>query len=284
MTDSDSLRGEVAAQLVALSAAGQPLNTDAAICTAKRYAGDASRFAVRKHLIGRYLERQTPRRDGRSAIITAGAPGAGKTRMLHTQVCDLDDYRILDADIVKDYLIEQALEDGIYDDLLDHPLADGHSLAPGELAALVHRESAELIDRIRKICVDKRENIVVEGTLSWKDQGRNVFGELAAADYSSVQVLGIEADRQVAHEQALSRWWGGRRKWAEGADVLGGRFTPPDAIDSCYGAASMSRCAEHALALIDLAQSGEIASVQVTIFRRAVDGALEGHIVKEYRR
>ncbi len=99
-----------------------------------------------------------------------------------------------------------------------------------------------------------------------------------------MQVLGIEADRQVAHEQALSCWWDGRRQWVEGIDALEGRFTPPDAIDSCYGAASMSRCAEHALALIDLAQSGEIANVQVTIFRRAVDGALEDHIVKEYRR
>ncbi len=118
MTDPDSLRGDVAAQLVGLSAAGRPLNTDAAMCTAKRYAGDASRFAVRKDLISRYLKRQNPRRDGRSAIITAGAPGAGKTRVLHAQVYELDDYRILDADIVKDYLIEQALEDGIYDDLL----------------------------------------------------------------------------------------------------------------------------------------------------------------------
>jgi hypothetical protein len=76
------------------------------------------RFRFRKRVIGQYLNRQAPRRDGRSAIITAGVPGAGKTQMLHAQVPDLADYPILGADIVKDHLIEQALDDGIYDHLL----------------------------------------------------------------------------------------------------------------------------------------------------------------------
>ncbi len=56
--------------------------------------------------------------DGRSAIVTAGPPAAGKSTALHAEIVGLDTYRILDADIVKEYLIEQALDDGIYDDLL----------------------------------------------------------------------------------------------------------------------------------------------------------------------
>src|ERR1700753_2430262 len=43
------------------------------------------------------------------------------------------------------------------------------------------RESTALIDQIRQICVARRENIVVEGTLTWTGQGPQVFGELAAA-------------------------------------------------------------------------------------------------------
>jgi hypothetical protein len=47
----------------------------------------------------------------------------------------LGDYRVIDADIIKDYLIEQALDDGIYDHLLAEILADRHTLAPHELSA-----------------------------------------------------------------------------------------------------------------------------------------------------
>lgn len=165
MTAPDGLRGAVAAQLIDLSAPGQPLHADFPRRAAVLYAGDPRRRLVHKDTIARNLARESPRQDGRSAIITAGPPGAGKTSSLQAEVADLARYRILDADIVKDYLIEQAVADGIYDDLLHHELADGHLIAPGELAALVHDESVQLIERIRQICVGRRENLVIEATL-----------------------------------------------------------------------------------------------------------------------
>lgn len=63
--------------------------------------------------------------------------GSGKSSLLRARIPDLDGYRVIDADIIKDYLIEQALDEGIYDHLLAETLADGHTLAPRELAALV---------------------------------------------------------------------------------------------------------------------------------------------------
>lgn len=38
--------------------------------------------------------------------------------MLRAVVADLDDYRVIDADIITDYLIGEAIDDGIYDHLL----------------------------------------------------------------------------------------------------------------------------------------------------------------------
>jgi 2-phosphoglycerate kinase len=108
----DNLRAKVAEQLTTRSAVGGPLHRDAAECTARRYATDVSRAAFRKHIIDRYLVRENPRHDGRSAIITAGAPGSGKSSMLRSWVADLGEYRVIDADIIKDYLIEKALDDG----------------------------------------------------------------------------------------------------------------------------------------------------------------------------
>jgi hypothetical protein len=85
-TLDESLAAE---QLTTRSAVGGPLHRDAAECTARRYATDVSRAAFRKHIIGRYLVRENPRREGRSAIITAGAPGSGKSLMRRAWVADL---------------------------------------------------------------------------------------------------------------------------------------------------------------------------------------------------
>lgn len=133
---------------------------------------------------------KTPPRDGYSAVVTAGAPGAGKsTALTHFRGDDLTGFRVLDSDIVKHQLIEQAVRDGIYDDILATPLADGHPVAPRELAALVHHESTQPIDQIRRICTSRRENIVIEGTLSWKGLPSRLAAELTEADYRSIEVI-----------------------------------------------------------------------------------------------
>lgn len=287
MTDEDQLRDAVAAQLTTPSGEGRPLHTNAETSTWTHYAGNARRSVTRQKIVLRYLDLQTPTREGRSAIVTAGPPGAGKSSLLHTQVPELADYRVLDADIVKDFLIEDAIEDGLYDDLLTRELADGHPLAPRELAALVHRESTFLVEIMRKLCLGRRENIVVEGTLNWHRQGAEIFRQVADAAYSSLEVFGVEVAPQVAHRQARSRWWKGRTAWINRTEPLGGRFTPPDAIDACYpdrhNDAELSHCSQHALELIEFARAGSIPNVAVTIFRRDGDGELAPSIHKEFQ-
>ena len=280
--DAD-LRAQVAEQLTFRSAAGGPLHWEAAECTEYRYAADLSRAYTHKQLIDKYLARENPRRDGRSAIVTAGAPGSGKTSMLRSIVPDLGDYRVIDADIVKDYLLEQALDDGIYDHLRAEILVDGHAVAPRELAALVHLESVKLADQIRRLCISRKENIVIEGTLTWEGQGPRIFHDLADSQYTAIEVYGVDIGQAGAHEQALSRWWRGRQLWVNNADPLGGRFTPPDAVDVCYPNAGTSVCTTHALKFIDIAQSGEIPYVHVSIVRSNAAGAFEVASERFYR-
>ncbi|ART67297.1 zeta toxin protein [Mycobacterium dioxanotrophicus] len=283
MASEADLRAAVAEQLTTRSVAGGPLHREAAECTEYRYATDVRRAQLHKHLIDRYLARENPRRDGRSAIVTAGAPGSGKSSMLRTVVPDLGDYRVIDADIIKDYLIEQALDDGIYDHLRAVILADGHALAPRELAALVHLESVKLADQIRRLCIIRKENIVVEGTLTWDGQGPRIFRELADSEYTDIEVYGVDIGQAGAHEQALARWWQGRQLWVNNADPFGGRFTPADAIDICYTNAGVSVCTTHAMQFIDTAQSGEIPHVHVSILGRNPSGALEVTDERHYR-
>jgi hypothetical protein len=203
-------RAAVAAELNALSATGHALNTDANHCTDTMYKSDSGRRHFRKGVVNKYLALSSPQ-VGRLAIVTAGPPGAGKTTLLHAQVYNVAAaYRILDADIVKDDLIEQALSDGIYNHLLARQLVDGYPISPRELAPLVHRESTVLIAQIRQICVASGENVVIEGTLTYPPQGPQIFGELAKSKYTSVEVFSVEIDQATAHAQALSRWWDGR--------------------------------------------------------------------------
>ena len=262
----------VAAELNALSAPGQPLNTDAKHCTNTMYASDIGRRRFRKHLVNKYLANSSPQ-VGRLAIVTAGPPGAGKTTLLRAEVKMLSQYRILDADEIKDDLIDQAVSDGIYNHLLVQKLADGYGISPRELAPLVHRESVVLIEQIRQICVAKGENVVIEGTLTWPGQGPQLYGELAKSKYAAVEVFAIEIDRALAHAQALSRWWGGRQLWVTGADPRGGRFMPPGFIDMCYSGTVHSVCSANALDMINLAQSGRIPNLRVNIFGRDAKGA-----------
>jgi hypothetical protein len=154
-------------------------------------------------------------------------------------------------------------------------LADGYRIAPGELAALVHDESVQLIERIREICVLQRENIVVEATLQWSGHGPAIFSELALADYRHLRILGVEADKDLVHAQALDRWWTRRTEWIEQKHPLGGRFVPPAVIDKCYPPSGRSHCGQNAVELINRARAGEIESVHLTLYRHTGSGPLE---------
>lgn len=191
------LRGQVARQLTDLSAPGAPLHRDSDQSTARLYRrGDIGRARFQKDTIDWYLSQANPRLGGRTAIVTAGPPGAGKSALLKTRIADLDEYRVIDADIIKDHLIRQAIADGIYDHLLAMaPLADGHGLAPRELSALVHVESVRLAEAIRETCTSLKENVVIEGTITWYLQGPNIFRELADNDYFDVEVYGIDIEQ-----------------------------------------------------------------------------------------
>lgn len=48
--------------------------------------------------------------------------------------------------MVKDYLIEDLVGGGRYDDLLGQMLTDGYPIMPAELATLVHQESAAFLN------------------------------------------------------------------------------------------------------------------------------------------
>ncbi|MYV31328.1 AAA family ATPase [Rhodococcus sp. DSM 6344] len=269
MTEVDPLRGECAAQLSELAAHGGPLHRDSPRTTELLYTDDLDRRDFQAEVVEQYLARAEPAREARSAVLTAGAPGAGKSTSLSEHVDEIEGYRQIDSDDIKDYLLKQALVDGIYDDLLERKLADGYPISPRELATLVHRESTNVVADIRSRCISRRENLIIEGTLTWAEEGVRIVEQLSSAGYVNVHIIDVEVPFDVAAEQALSRWWGARVADRTKDGALGGRFVPPAAIQLSYGDEHpLSTCATNARALFDSEDAAQFPDLALTVIDR----------------
>jgi hypothetical protein len=220
------LRDQVAAQLEELlsgrlTGSGSPA---AALLAARMPGGrpTPARQRAWRVIEDRYRARQPQvTREGRAALLTAGAPGAGKSTAV-TQLGLVDEgWRRLDADVVKDYLLEELVAAGEVDDVLAVELLDARPVMPRELAGLVHAESVAILDRLRERCLRDGENVVIEGTLVWEPAAYQLLDHLAAASYREVSIVDVEVCREVARAQAVQRWWAGRH---DTDDALGGRW------------------------------------------------------------
>lgn len=245
----DGPREAVAAELSALTANSGPAGTYSPRATDQLFANDPSRALLRKEIVNRYLGDGPPRPDGeRRAVITAGVPGAGKSTAVDAILgSDASQFRRLDADVVKDELLADALDSGLYADLLEKQLADGKTVAPRELAALVHVESTQILDTLRRHAIARGEQMVIEGTLAWSGLGEVLLTELQEAGYANIRVVVVEVPEPIAQHRATDRWWKVR---SAGIDALGCRFTPPSVIAGYYRPGGVSVCKVNAESLI----------------------------------
>lgn len=263
----------MAVALEHMCAPGQPLHVEARDASWRLHTPfgvgphgaiyDAERLRLHEAVIETYLSEHggTVPRDGLAAIVTAGPPGAGKSTALDSD-SNYKTWRRIDADRVKTMLLDfdvTALGSrSPYRDLLDTVLPDGSSLMPMELAGLVHHESTRIADEIADRCRAEGENLIIEGTLAWSDQGDRLAHQFATSGYESLRLVLVEAEMDVVIERALSRWWQGRA-----AGAPGGRFTPAAAIAALYDlsdtpdadASDLTVCAAHARRAIAAARA-----------------------------
>lgn len=107
---------------------------------------------------------------------------------------------------------------------------------------------------VRRLALAAGENVVIDGTLSWRPLTDLYVDEFYRAGYEALEVVGVEAPMALAISRAKDRWWAGR----QGDDYFGGRFVPEAATIACYdtGQPGASICADNALLLAEKAADG----------------------------
>lgn len=169
-----------------------------------------------------------PARGGAMMLVTAGPPGAGKSHWVDRAIGQRD-YLAIDPDEVKDLLLVEAQKLRLLDDARGIVLADGRPIGPRELSARVHQPANVVADRVRLAAMRRRENIIMEGTLSWPDLAERYAGELLENEYERLDIVSVEVTAAMAVEGAISRWWRGRKE-----EALGGRFMSRAAVQRYY--------------------------------------------------
>lgn len=179
---------------------------------------------------------------GAAAVVTAGPPGAGKSTAMGAE--PFSGYRRIDPDEIKDLLLEEGASRGLLDGADGVVLCDGRPVMQRELSARTHKASTDIADAIRDEAMAMRENVLIEGTLTWDGMAAVLARRLADNDYDRLRIVDVEVPADVAIERVRERWWSRRIVDAP----LGGRFmTDADVVHSyeksTYGR-DRSQCAD----------------------------------------
>lgn len=179
------------------------------------------------------------------AIVLAGPPGAGKSRILGELIGapgteGRRQWLEVDPDEIKTQLLDAAAADGSYETFIKPPAvreleAQGERFFPLDFAALVHEESSELAKVVREEAIRAGANVVIDSVLSKPDAAVELGHQLERAGYR-VDVVDVEVPYDVSAARIAQRWRGAYTKALEGDPEYrhGGRWVPEDYARSVY--------------------------------------------------
>jgi hypothetical protein len=196
-------------------------------------------------------------RDGHAALLTAGAPGAGKGGALRglaewqgrddelghalneVHGIDVRDYVVLDPDEFKVAVFEHGGAPQLPPHA--HELSGGLRLSPSEMASLTHRESAYLQGTFEQWARSEGYNLLYDATLRDQRWNEKLLGDLRTGGYDKRVLLSVEVPVEQCLAQNASRWQHGRTDFDAGRDWYGGRMAPEAMIKDLYAQSTSGR-------------------------------------------
>jgi hypothetical protein len=148
-----------------------------------------------------------------AAVVAVGPTAGGKSTRLGELGYGAGRRRI-DSDVFTLMLIEHDLHRGylaLPADMADLALPDRGAVMPLEVSGLYHYASTVLADKAQEICMAVRQNVIVEGTLSWHGLVPQLVGDLVTHGYETLDVVLVEVPLVTALERALLCWWAERQ-------------------------------------------------------------------------
>lgn len=279
--------------LLSLSQLNGPLSAQSPFVTVMRedlfrrlgpdFKPTSKREALHEVILRRFLAVQEVLRYDHRAVVMAGPPGAGKSSTMIKAIGDMgraaNEYAVIDSDVFKREILSAMVEDGSIRELMPLELEaqttlTGEVFLPFDFAALVHIESTILADRALKQALRQGANVIIDGTLSDLNQGRERLNLLAANGYKSRLIVDVEASRTVVEKRVHDRWLYDYEHSisSESTSVgLGGRLVPAGAFDWIFGNDGVSRSLKTARALGNEFRD----SVRLVVYLSSEDGRPE---------
>jgi len=191
------------------------------------------RREIHQEVLGVYFAQYANSGYGTAAVLMAGLPGSGKTRLrlvLSKEDIYMANAFVIDVDAIRSILIQESMK--------TQPLPPvGLEITPLGYSSMFHNEAKWLSRQVMEKAIDSyHPNLIIDATMKDIDRTRSQITNLRERGYTKIVGVLSEAPLDLAQRNCLRRWESGVYDYLNSKRGLGGRFIPSSNFTTHLGA------------------------------------------------